>query len=143
MKLFQSCHTLGMGLVACVFLNGLSGCGSRGRDLPKAPVSGTVTYAKPFPHGEVIFMHTSGELAVAKFGADGLYQAQVAKGPNRVCVRAQTSSHDETDAKGARPVGMELYTNHIPIRYGDFNTSKLEVNVESGENTFDIELKDK
>ena len=142
MKARWSCRSLEVIFCSGVLLTSLSGCGSRGRDLPKAPVSGTVSYSKSFPHGEVIFMHSSGELAVARFDEDGTYQVEVAQGPNRVSVRAQTSSHDESEEKGARPVGMELYTNHIPMRYGDFNTSKLEINVEPGENTFDIPLKD-
>ena len=116
------------------------GCGSSGRNLPTAPVSGTVTYTKPFPKGEVIFKHTSGEITVAKFQADGKYQATVPQGTTLVMVRSQTSSF----AEGGRPGGQqEIFTDHIPRRYGDFSTSKLEYTVKAGDNVFDIALTEK
>lgn len=116
------------------------GCGSSGRNLPTAPVTGTVTYSKPFPKGEVIFKHPSGELTVAKFQADGKYQATVPLGANLIMVRSQTSSF----AEGGRPGGQqEIFTDHIPRRYGDFSTSKLEYTVKESDNLFDIALTEK
>lgn len=132
----RALHIVVVGL-AC---NAMLGCGgAKTRNLPKAPVSGTVKYVKPFPHGEVIFKHQSGEITVAKFSADGAYKSQVPQGRNTVIVRAQTSSRIANRKPGPE---MEVFTNHVPVRYGDFGTSKLEYTVESGSNTFDIALVD-
>ncbi|WP_157605148.1 hypothetical protein [Schlesneria paludicola] len=132
----RALHIVVVGLVC----DAVVGCGgAKTRDLPKAPVVGTVSYSKPFPHGEVIFKHHSGEITVAKFSADGAYRSQVPQGRNTVIVRAQTSSRDANRKPGPE---MEVFTNHIPARYGDFGTSKLEYTVESGTNKFDIALVD-
>lgn len=98
---------------------------------------GKVTYSNDFPGGEVIFKHSSGEITVAKFAADGEFHAQVPTGANSVIVRSQTSSVGANARPGAQ---MEVFTNHVPTRYGDFTTSKLELQVEPGDNRFDITL---
>lgn len=126
-------------IVTIVAMVSLCGCGGDKATLPKAPVSGTVTYTKPFPQGEVIFKHAAGEITVAKFQADGKYSAQVPQGKNTVMVRSQTSSVTANARPGAQ---MEIFTNHIPARYGDFTTSKLELDVVDGTNKLDIALTD-
>jgi hypothetical protein len=119
----------------------VAGCSkSAERNLPKAPVNGTVTYTKALPQGEVIFQHASGETTVAKFGSDGKYKQDVPVGANKVMVRSQTSSTQDTNARPG--MQMEIYTNHAPLKYGNFGTSKLEYTVKEGDNTFNVEMKD-
>lgn len=122
----------------------LAGCSkSAERNLPKAPVSGTVTYSKPLPQGEVVFQHSSGELVVAKFGPDGKYKQDVPIGPNKVMVRSQTSSTQENQQRAG--MQMEIFTNHAPLKYANFGTSNLEYTVKEGkegDNTFDVKMVD-
>jgi hypothetical protein len=118
----------------------LMGCReSDPRGLTKSPVLGTVSYGKPFPKGEVIFKHPSGEITVAKFEADGKYKTDVPEGVNKVIVRSQTSSFAEQGRPGGQ---QEIFTDHVPTRYRDFATSKMEYTVQEGENMFDIKLID-
>lgn len=124
-------------LVGCLMFMGCRESDSRG--LTKSPVLGTVSYGKPFPQGEVIFKHPSGEITVAKFEANGQYKAHVPEGVNKVMVRSQTSSFAEQGRPGGQ---QEVFTDHIPKRYRDFATSKMEYTVQDGENTFDIKLID-
>lgn len=121
-----------------------AGCSkSAERNLPKAPVTGTVTYTKSLPQGEVIFQHESGETIVAKFGSDGKYKQDVPIGPNKVMVRSQTSSTGDSNQRPG--MQMEIYTNHAPLKYANFGTSKLEYTVKEGkegDNTFDVKMVD-
>jgi hypothetical protein len=131
--------TLSRIVLACLAAVVVSGCGGEAsRNLPKAPVTGTVSYTKPFPQGEITFQHPSGEMAVAKFGEDGKYQVDVPVGPNKVMVRSQTSNLEQ----GKRPGGVELFTNHLPAKYSSFTTSKLEYTVKDGQNEFNVPLAD-
>ena len=116
-----------------------AGCGGYDeRKLPKAPVTGKVTYADKFPGGEVVFMHDSGEMTVLKFGADGAYSGDVPTGHNKIAVMSKTSSFESSPADKGRT--MEMFTYNIPQKYADFATSKLEYDVKDGGNTFDIPL---
>jgi len=122
-----------------------SGCGGDSRSLATATVTGTVKYKTALPEGQIVFQHATGEPSAAKFGPDGKYTAEVAIGKNQVLVTSQESSlanQDKGPAK-AGPKMMEIYTSRIPERYGNFNTSGLEVEVKDGSNTFDVNLEDK
>lgn len=126
-------------IIAALLLT--AGCtGSTARNLPMSPVSGKVSFKNALPHGQVVFLHPSGESAAVTFGPDGKYETQVAQGKNQVLVTSQTSSVSEVKEGG--PKAMEIYTSHIPERYGNFATSKLEVEIKEGPNTFDINLEE-
>lgn len=125
--------------VFCLLLAGCSGSEAK-RDLPKASVSGTVTYSgSSLPQGKVLFQHETGEMTVAAFSADGKYTAQVPVGPNKVMIQSQTSNQTEQPEEGG-PRGMEVFTSHIPERYSSFDSSGLELQVREGANPFDITL---
>ena len=130
------CRVLMIPLALALF-----GCGgSDARNLPTAPVSGTVTYKSALPEGQIVFQHPTGEMAATKFGADGKFQLDVPQGKNLVMVTSLESS--VTEQKEGGPRAMEVYTSRIPERYASFTTSKLEYDVKEGENSFDVKLTD-
>lgn len=120
----------------------VSGCGGKGRELPKAPVSGTVTYKDgKLPDGMVIFMHPSGEMTSVNFGADGAYKVQVAQGKNEVLVKsAEISGGGMGPKDGNKAQGMEIHKSRIPDKYMMPGQSGLTVDVKAGENKYDIKL---
>lgn len=117
------------------------GCGGGDkRDLSMSPVSGTVTYKTVLPEGQIVFQHPTGEVAATKFGPDGKYQLDVPQGKNQVMVTSLESSM--TEQKEGGPRAMETYTSRIPTKYASFATSKLEIDVKEGPNSFDVKLTD-
>ena len=118
-----------------------SGCGPKGRGLPKAKVTGTVTYpGKSLPNGKIIFQHTSGEMDAIPFGADGKYELDVTVGKNKVMVQSQTSSKEEAGPDSGR--AMEVFTYHVPERYLSFDGSGLELDVPDSGTIYDVEIED-
>jgi hypothetical protein len=123
----------------------LAGCsGSDAPELEMGHVTGTVTYSKPLPEGQVVFQHKSGEQTAAKFGADGKYALDVPVGVNQAMVRSIESTAAAQPKEGEQgPRGMEVHSSRIPDHYSDFARSMLGIEVKPGENTYDIKLEDK
>jgi hypothetical protein len=124
----------------------LAGCdGSDDPKLEMGHVTGTVTYSKPLPEGQVVFQHKGGAQTAAKFGADGKYALDVPVGINQAMVRSMEVTMPAPPAEGAPPGprGMEIHNSRIPERYSDFQMSGLGIEVKAGENTYDIKLEDK
>jgi hypothetical protein len=120
----------------------------------KSNVSGTVTYkGKPLPSGSVTFFGADNKQAAAPINPDGSYTAtSVPIGPAKVAVRVQPSMAGlptaiKTGVPGAAEhttPGMETASTpsvDIPKKYGSPETSDLSLDVRSGNNTFDIDLK--
>lgn len=117
------------------------GCGPTGRGLPMAKLKGTVKYAgKEVPEGKVVFQHTSGEMTGTDLGAGGAYELDVPVGKNKVMVTSLLSNQGEATQGSGRQ--MEIFTNRVPDKYSNFDSSGLEVDVKEGGSTFDINLTD-
>jgi hypothetical protein len=124
----------------------LTGCGPSG-----STVSGTVTFKdQPVDWGTVTFL-VGPTVVDAEIKADGTYVAQnVPSGTAKVAVRSRIASKVEVDLKeraekrklpppaAATPRGAVL-----PLSYGDFATSALEVNVNQKEMAYNIKLVDR
>jgi hypothetical protein len=108
-------------------------------------VSGIVKYKAELPEGQIVFQHSSGEAAAAKFGPDGKYEVEVPQGKNRVMVRSMEVTLPQEPAEGAAPGprGMEVHKSRIPEHYANFETSGLGIDVKEGPQTFNVDLADK
>ena len=73
-SLFRYAIVVSTAVSSCAWL----GCGGRpGRNVKLAPVSGKVTYRdKPLDHGQIVFVHDSGEMAASEIAPDGTYQGE-------------------------------------------------------------------
>ena len=115
-----------------------AGCGG-----PEATLQGIVSLdGTPLDHGTVSLVPTGGGTgASATIQADGTYVARtssedgLAAGTYAVTVRAL--SENRPDPNGGPPMPGKLLT---PPKYGQSATSGLQVVVESGANTHDIQL---
>ncbi|MEX1231190.1 MAG: hypothetical protein WEB58_13170 [Planctomycetaceae bacterium] len=119
------------------------GCGGEeGRGLPKSPVSGKVTFnGETLPDGTITFIHQSGDISAVSFGADGLYQLDVAEGKNEILVKsADITGGGTAGADGNRSEGMEIHKSRIPERYVMVGQTGLTLDVKPGENKFDVKL---
>lgn len=116
------------------------GCGPKGRGLPTAQVKGTVKYAGgSIPDGKIAFQHESGEMTATNFGADGTYKLDVTVGKNKVMVTSLISNMGESSKGSGKQ--MEVFTNRIPDKYSNFDSSGLEVDVAKDGSTYDVSLK--
>lgn len=131
-------------VLSIVAVLGMTGCGGvKARNLPKSPVSGEVTQeGKHLPEGQVVFIHETGEMASVEFKGDGKYQAEVAQGKNQVMVKSVEITGGKADASN-RAASMEIQKSRIPDRYMMPGQSGLTLDVKTGPNTYNIELKAK
>ena len=130
-----------IGLIALVLLPGC-GDGAKTRDLPKAPVSGIVSYGgQPLTAGAIVFMHETGENTAAELGAEGKYSAQVPIGKNKVLVTSREPESTNPNPEAAAPKGLPG-KSRIPEKYNDYGTSGLAIEVKEGENKLDAALTD-
>lgn len=115
------------------------GCGPKGRGLPTAKVKGTVKYAaNKIPEGQINFQHDTGEMTGMKFGADGIYELDVPVGKNKVMVTSLVSNQGESSKGSGKQ--MEVFTNRVPDKYSNFDSSGLEVDVPKDGTTYDVTL---
>ncbi len=128
--------SLSIALAATIF-----GCGPRGGDLPKSPVSGSVTYqGKPLSFGRVLFYHSSGHTVGADIAADGTFALDVYQGENGVSIECYDYQRPGSKTQRSRAGGD---TSMIPARYLSCGTSGLAITVEpDGKNDVVLELKD-
>jgi len=122
-------------ILVCVLLLFLSGCGG-GREL--APVTGKVLYqGEPLKFGSVMLQPISGQPATAIIQSDGTFEVKTfgeglgaVVGRNKVrivCYEAQDPNHNTALIGGETAFGRSL----IPKRYTSFDTSNLEVDIQS------------
>jgi hypothetical protein len=119
-----------------------AGCQSKGH------VTGKVTFKdKPLVYGTVLFVGSDGSSVQAMIQRDGNYSADgVAVGDAQVAVNSPNPKSIgifttwKNPAKKPPPLEIPGWFE-IPTRYGDVTTSKLNLAVKGGSNTFDIELK--
>jgi hypothetical protein len=141
-------------LAAAVLSLVAAGCGGDGK-LPRAPVSGRVTYnGKPVAGAAVSFLpETPGWRAgVGKTDDQGRYvlgtydpDDGAPVGPCKVALSLRGPSKPLKPGLGAAAAEelMEMGPPLIPIRYFDPDKSGLVFTVEKGtDNVFDIDLKD-
>ncbi len=130
-------------LCGCCLL--LSGCGRSEREM--ATVSGKVSLnGRLAIAGRIIFAHVEGPSAVAEIQPDGTYSVEAAVGQTQI-----TIDHHEKPkpvASGPEPMmrarmqGLTQGNSLVPERYTDARTSGLALDVKSGTNNFDIEMKE-
>jgi hypothetical protein len=128
--------SLSVALAVTIF-----GCGPRQGELPKAPVSGSVTYrGKPLRFGRVLFYHSSGHTVGADIAADGTFTLDVYQGENGVSIECYDYQRPGSKTRRSRSGGN---SSLIPIRYLSCGTSGLAIKVEpDGRNDVVLELKD-
>ena len=100
------------------------------------PVQGQVTYQKkPLEFGTVMFQPTSGQPARGEIQPDGTFRLTtyrngdgVVPGPHRVRITCFESQRPGVNMPKDQEIPM-LGASLIPQKYGDYNTSELEVDV--------------
>ncbi|MBN2291789.1 MAG: hypothetical protein JXM70_05150 [Pirellulales bacterium] len=130
-------------LCACSLF--LSGCGSSGREM--ANVSGKVTLnGQPAIAGRIIFANVEGPSAVAQIQPDGTYSVEAAIGQTMVTIdhreKPKPVASGPEPMMRARMEGLTQGNSLVPERYTDARTSGLSLDVKTGVNEFDIEMKD-
>ena len=120
----------------------LSGCSSTADETHFAPVTGKVTYnGKPLSQGKIVLIHDSGKAGVGEIQPDGSYRLEAAVGENKVMIDSRDQQNlAESSPKHAR--GARVEPTLIPQRYGDYESSKLQLTVIDGMNTRDWDLVD-
>lgn len=126
-------------LCACGLL--LSGCQPAGPKREMATVSGNVTLnGEPLDGGRVIFAHVEGPGAVADIKQDGTYTVEAAVGQTAVCIDHRAPSEPPEELAGGL-LGM-LGKSLVPEKYVDAKSSGLSLDVKSGKNEFNIDMKE-
>lgn len=123
------------------------GC-SRDQHPPLSRVSGKVTSSgKPLVHGQVCFMSSEGFGASAIVDADGNYSLRsqygrgIPVGTYKVIVTAPVLEEATPgDTPSPSPPNQEDRFPEIPKKYRDFSTTNLQLAVQAGEQTFDLDL---
>lgn len=124
-------------LVCLIALPLASGC-SLGAEKKTTPVSGKVTWnGAPLPDGDILFRPDDpSKVPEAGIIVDGAFEMQAKPGNNLVEIRAcRPSKFDPV-------MGSTAPEPYIPAKYNTKTTLKVEV-VQSGENTYTFELKEK
>lgn len=119
-----------------------TGCSSAADKTRYAQVTGKVTYnGKPLSQGKIVLIHDSGKSGVGEIQPDGSYRLEAAVGANKVMIDSRDQQNlVESSPKQAR--GTRVEPSLIPQRYGDYESSKLQLTVIDGVNTQDWELVD-
>jgi hypothetical protein len=116
------------------------GCRHRGVDLPRAPVSGRVTYhGKPLQFGRIALIHSSGQAAGAELAADGAFTMTAYQGANSVSVECYDYQRPGSKSGPSR-TGNDR--SLIPDRYMSYGTSGLTFDVKPSDNKAEFALKD-
>ena len=116
----------------------LSGCEPTGVEREMATVSGKVTLnGEPLDGGRVVFAHVEGPGAAADIQSGGTYTVEVAVGQNGVCIDHRA----EPVVAPGRPEPL-LGESLVPEKYVSAQTSDLSLDVKSGKNEFNIEMKE-
>lgn len=118
------------------------GCGDGRVVLPKAPVTGKVTFReKPLTTGRILFIHQSGQAVAADLSADGTFDLDVFQGMNQVAIAC--FEPDPPNADPQARFSMVIRKSLIPEQYASCNSSGLSFDVKPGEsNRAVFELKD-
>jgi hypothetical protein len=116
------------------------GCRHRGVDLPKAPVSGRVTYhGKPLGFGRIAFVHSSGQAAGGELADDGAFTLTAYQGPNSISVECYDYQRPGCKTGPSRTGNDKSL---IPERYMSYGTSGLTFEVKPNDNKAEFTLKD-
>jgi hypothetical protein len=120
----------------------LNGCSSVAEETRFAPVTGKVTYkGKPLSQGKIVMIHESGKAGAGEVQSDGTYRLEAVVGENKVMIDSRDQKKlSQSSPKQGR--GVRLEPSLIPERYGDYESSKLQLTVIDGMNTQDWELVD-
>jgi hypothetical protein len=121
----------------------LFGCGRDETQLPRASVSGIVTYqGKPLASARIIFQHTSGQAAAANLAPDGHFTLSAFQGNNQVAITCTDLAQPNLRQDGRG--GEASVKSRIPNRYGEFGASGLTLDVKAEENdNVEFSLKDR
>ncbi len=125
-------------IVFVVILTGLCLLGGCGERRPLAPVTGRVLYdGQPLESGTVSFQPEYGQPATAVIQPDGTFVLRTVGegsgavvGRNRVRVACYAAPNSGTTEGGEGELGRLL----IPVKYTDYETSGLAVEVQPGKN---------
>lgn len=130
---------------ACLALLTMTSCGDRS-GLNLATVQGTVTYnGKPVDHGQVVFIPTEGvggPSAVGEINSNGSYRMKTADFQGAAVGRHKVTVHSRRPLRPEEEKSLIIPELLIPERYANEVDTPLAIDVESGDNTFDIELVD-
>jgi len=117
----------------------LSACGRPGGKHEEATVYGKVTLdGKPVAGGRVIFAHVQGPGAAADIKPDGTYTTTAAVGKTEVSIDYRAPG--EAAPKG-RPGMVMLGKSLVPEKYENPKTSGLSLEIKSGKNEHNIDMK--
>ena len=146
MKAFLA-RLFSVGVVVSLFA--ASGCGGGTGD-----VTGSVKYkGKALDGGQIQFKGSNGKTASADINPDGTYTVTgVPTGTVKVAVSyvdPKVVEHFKALSAGGRgesktppPKGEPSQFDKVPQKYGDFDGSGLTVEVKTGPNKHDVDLKD-
>jgi hypothetical protein len=130
-----------MRLWLLLTLVAMTGCGNGSVKLPKAPVSGVITYrGKPLSTGRVCFVHKSGQASTAELAADGAFKLTAFQGMNQVAIECLGPEKSTPSTTGR--IGLPQYENLIPARYSESGKSGLTCEVKPDGNQVVFALKD-
>jgi len=117
----------------------MTGCPGGGAKRETATISGKVTLdGKPLNAGRVIFAHVEGPAAAADIQPDGTYKVEAAVGMTRVAIDHRGAPEA---VPGSREGMMGPGKSLVPEKYAVADTSGLTLDVKSGKNDFNIEMK--
>lgn len=126
------------------------GCGSDNPETFK--VNGKVTYnGQPVTSGVVqLLPEGGGNSAIGNLQPDGTFQLTTFRKDDGACpgtykVTVQAMPEPDSEDPMAGLPGMELGGTGkppVPVKYENAETSDLKVNINQGENTLELELKD-
>lgn len=125
-----------------LLLAAVGGCGPRAT---LVPVRGRVVVdGKPLANGSVMFQPTVGPAARGQIGADGGFELGTYRDgdgvrPGQATVRVTSVVQVDVAPDQERPPGKSI----IPLRYADFGTSGITVDVAAGMQPVTIELSSK
>lgn len=123
------------------------GCGDAGSDQPELGlVQGVVSFdGEPLNGATVTFFPDSGRQATATTDANGNYELIYIRdtkgcklGHNKVVISTLNEAEDGSEEGDDAKVELKSSVEKIPAKYN--TKTELEVDVKSGENTFDFEL---
>ena len=124
----------------------IGGCGPKEEHPATVPVHGKITYkGQPVPKGTISFQPDSGQTATAEIQSDGTYELATFNpkdgalpGHHKVMIVANTA--DPNMIPGSSP-GYVPPKDIVPRKYGQFETSGLEVDVTKEKSDYDFDLK--
>jgi hypothetical protein len=134
-------------LFCCAILAGCGGAAQNGKVFGKVTVGDALVTA-----GEVRFHGPNGSTTTARINSDGTYSIpDVATGETKITVHTDgLTAGGAAPPKGTTPIDMggsggspsqSSKSAKVPIKYQHPDSTDLKLNVKSGDNPFDVQMK--